>query len=265
MKNCTQIREYFPEALYGELSDPVMAVVTSHLKECPSCAAEYEKMKQTLSVMSVKTEEFLTAQYWDSFTDRVMEKVEQNVSGKKTIKIPRWLYQAAAAAALIILGMFLGRLLQQPVTEMPVANTGTPQDPHMVQTVSVKQEAAQYLEKSKILILGVVNMDTETVKQQSMDSSRQQQLSRQLVAEAAVLKKKLSESDQMRLRALVAELELILMQMSNYEQEFDVPAIELIRSSVDNQGVLMKINVEEMILSNKTDSDDEQDKNKIRL
>jgi hypothetical protein len=39
---------------------------------------------------------------------------------------------------------------------------------------------------------------------------------------------------------------LILMQIANLESEGDMAAVELIRSSVDNQGLMFKINLEQL-------------------
>ena len=48
------------------------------------------------------------------------------------------------------------------------------------------------------------------------------------------------------LRALIDDLEVILLQIANLEAEHDVPAIELVRSGVDRRGILLKIQVEQM-------------------
>jgi hypothetical protein len=48
------------------------------------------------------------------------------------------------------------------------------------------------------------------------------------------------------LRDLVGELELIMMQIANLETAGDMDAVELIRSSVDDRDVMLKINLEKM-------------------
>ena len=54
------------------------------------------------------------------------------------------------------------------------------------------------------------------------------------------------------------ELEVVMMQIANLEIEYDSSAIELIRSSIDHEGIFMKINLHEMKQQEselKTDSD----------
>ena len=81
----------------------------------------------------------------------------------------------------------------------------------------------------------------------TLNLDRQQQISENLVREAGTLKAELTEPAQQRLRRLVTDLELILVQIANLETEHDLSAIELVRSGVDRNGLLMKINLAEMM------------------
>ena len=110
----------------------------------------------------------------------------------------------------------------------------------------VSQRTYNYLEKSKVLLLGVVNMDDEYGQSDQLDLKPQQKLSRELIHEAAYLKKVLDNSDQRRLQALVGELERILLQIVNLEETYDLESVDLIKTSVRRNGILLKINVEEM-------------------
>ena len=64
--------------------------------------------------------------------------------------------------------------------------------------------------------------------------------------EADVLKNDLTDSQQHRLQKLVADIEMILLQIANLEETQDLPAVEMIRSSVDRKGIMLKINLEKM-------------------
>ena len=56
----------------------------------------------------------------------------------------------------------------------------------------------------------------------------------------------LSDLHERRLRELVFELELILIQIANLETTGDLEAVDLIRDTVSNKEVLLKINLEKM-------------------
>jgi len=43
------------------------------------------------------------------------------------------------------------------------------------------------------------------------------------------LKPRLIEPDQQRIKQLIEELEVILLQLANYEEQKDLPAIELVK------------------------------------
>ena len=66
------------------------------------------------------------------------------------------------------------------------------------------------------------------------------------MGEAATLKEELDDPRQRRLRELVSDLELILMQIANLEADGDMGAVEFIRSSVNEKDVLLKINLEQL-------------------
>jgi hypothetical protein len=69
------------------------------------------------------------------------------------------------------------------------------------------------------------------------------------VQRAAVLKDELAGTENKRVLELISKLEMILMQIANYEQKMDLEAVDLIKSGVDNQAILLKINLEKLMLS----------------
>ena len=84
----------------------------------------------------------------------------------------------------------------------------------------------------------------------SADLAHQKKVSRDLIQEASVIKPKLNDPRQRRLRELVSDLEVILLQIANLEAEQDQPEIEILKSGVDRKGLLLKINLEQLRLSN---------------
>ncbi|MCB0306602.1 MAG: hypothetical protein KDI38_22765, partial [Calditrichaeota bacterium] len=80
----------------------------------------------------------------------------------------------------------------------------------------------------------------------SIDLTRFRQASQNLIAEAGYLKPALQQTRQQRLGKLVNDLELLLIQIANLEAENDLSAIEVIKSGMDERGILLKINLEEM-------------------
>jgi hypothetical protein len=53
---------------------------------------------------------------------------------------------------------------------------------------------------------------------------------------------------------LISELEIILMQIANLEEQYDLESVELIRSGIEHKGILFKININQVRSDlNKTD------------
>jgi len=73
-----------------------------------------------------------------------------------------------------------------------------------------------------------------------------------LVREASTLRDDLPGGDNRRLRELVTELQLVLREIANLESQNDQKAVQIIRNRVDREGVLLKIDVEQMRDQNDT-------------
>ncbi|MGH9856602.1 MAG: hypothetical protein ACRD4B_02040, partial [Acidobacteriota bacterium] len=111
---------------------------------------------------------------------------------------------------------------------------------------NLDQRTQQFLGRSEIILLGLVNYDPQIDEPAGLDITRQKAVSRNLIHEASYLKRQLADGDDRRLEKLVTDLELILLQIANLEEKEDVPEIELVKSGVDRKGLLLKINLEQM-------------------
>ena len=257
---CKSFQDQFIDVFYNDADADQANAFQAHLKECPDCTAAYEKFTATLDIMNERKSPEPDAAFWDNYWDNLAPQLsESDISAddhpadspsgpmkKLTFSIEhQWTYRFAAAAAILIIGILMGKFIftgsglersSVPFTEAPG---------QYIQRAAVDPQTQQYLDRSKVLILGLVHLDPELMDS-NFDFSRYQSVSRELVEEAAVIKEKLDQSKQNRLRALVADLEFILVQIANLEMENDVSAIEMLKSGVDRRGVLMKINLEEI-------------------
>ncbi|TAK53967.1 MAG: zf-HC2 domain-containing protein [Bacteroidetes bacterium] len=145
----------------------------------------------------------------------------------------------------------------QTLPEHSAARTTTSNTKRVTPIINVvDKEARSYLNRSKIMLLGLVNSDEED----PLSLSRQQEVSRSLLQEAIDLKPRLIETDQKRVKQLIEELEVILLQLANIEEESDLPAVELVKKGVDEKSILLKINMEEMRMMKNKDSRKKSDK-----
>ncbi len=259
---CTSREHQIVDALFGDLDAAGWADLQQHLDSCSACAAEFQEMQQTLAVTAQVPEPELPASYWSEYNERLAARIEAaRPFGHLTrlrdeirnrlapLFMPRpSVIQWGGALALVLLGVFIGRQWQNEPAVIPAQPTPGQVDAAL-QTVQLTEKTREYLDRSKILLLGLVNFDIEEDDPSFFNLPQQQALASELVQEAALLKTELNESREQQLSALIEDLELILLQIANLEMQQDVPSIELIQRGVDRGALLLKINLEKMKLS----------------
>jgi putative zinc finger protein len=120
------------------------------------------------------------------------------------------------------------------------------------QFASADVRAKDYIERSQVLLLELINSSPDTTRVGENGYRAQQVRAKALVSEASTLRDDLPGSDNRRLRELVTELQLVLREIANLEAKNDFQAVQIIRNRVDREGVLLKIDVEQMREDNGT-------------
>jgi hypothetical protein len=166
--------------------------------------------------------------------------------GRLFPSLPRWSYQVAAAAALVVVGILIGRNIFSPQTPLTTAQRGPTEAALIPVSDPAVDRAHDYLERSKLLLLGLVNYDAENDDPYALDLPRRKEISRELVTQAADIKGSLTGSGQARLRELIGDLEVILLQIANLEAEQDLEAVEFVQRGVEEKGIFLKIDLTQM-------------------
>ncbi len=239
-----------PLVLYKEAGDAETEKFRAHLASCQQCSATFGEMEETLRTMDRRQPVSGRDVDWDLFWTRLAARIGQDHAqpARKLLllprPVPRWAY-GIAAVLLVAVGIYLGRFLYPPEAPPSERQGGAgPVAAESADTAGVDARLQDYLDRSKALLLGVVNSETPSLP--TSELRREQQVSRDLVGEAAFLKAALNRPDRQQLRMLVEDLEIILLQLSNMELKPGVPVVEMIREGVDRRSVLLKINVEEI-------------------
>jgi hypothetical protein len=251
MSDCKKCQDLFCEAFYKELNAEQKNFLESHIRVCEECESEYDEMTSTLKVMEKRARPEPEKAYWDGYWNKLARRMED----AKTLTpkseswwraftfVPKWAYQTAAALLLVFLGVFFGRMVFSP----PVSDTKQAHRPGLISQqgpgVELASRTQNYIERSKLMLLALVNFDPETEDSYALNLPYQQQISKELVQEASYLKSKLADSGQRRLGNLIADLEVILLQIANLESEYDFEAIDIVKEGVNRRGILMQINL----------------------
>lgn len=114
---------------------------------------------------------------------------------------------------------------------------GRPSDARVV-LASSDEEAHRYIERSQLLLLAVLNGPDDAAYYET-----QKERAGELVRVASSVRE--GSSDR-RVQELVAQLELIMREIAHLEEDSDVDAVDVIRNRVDREGMLLRINLEQM-------------------
>jgi hypothetical protein len=251
MISCRTSKDRMIEALYGELGSTDKERFDEHLRSCPVCASEYSILGATLKVMDRRERPDPGPAFWDGYWDRFSRRKVWEEAGEAPraslvarlarafSALPRWSYQVAGAAALLLVGILIGSRLVTPPAPVSTATRGAVESGAVVQ-------AENYIERSKILLLGLVNYDAAKEDAYAFDLGGKKTMSRELAAQAPAIRGALNERGQKRLRDLVSDLEVIMMQIANLGSGQDVEGVELIKQGVDRRGIFLKIDLDRM-------------------
>ena len=255
MSDCKKCREHMLEALYGELAPADRARFDKHIEACPACAAERAALEETLGLMGRRERPDPGPEFWDGYWDRLSRRVVWEATGEArrpslaarlgglVPRLPRWSYRVAGAAGLILIGILIGGRLAGPggragkmTAAAPVVRASSP----------AVVQAGDFIERSQVLLLGLVNYDPATEDAYALDLGGKKAASRELLARAPAIRKALNGPGERRLRELVADLELIMLQIANLESGQGLDGVELVKQGIDRQGLFLKIDLDRM-------------------
>ncbi|MGE5741602.1 MAG: zf-HC2 domain-containing protein [Candidatus Aminicenantes bacterium RBG_16_66_30] len=261
MNDCKPCVDRMIEAFYGELAPADKAEFERHLGACPECRAEYAALGETLKLMDRRERPDPGPEFWDGYWDKLSRRLlweETGESRRPSVarqighvfsRLPRWAYQAAGAVAVLLVGILIGSRLIGPSGPAP-----TPTVAVAPARSGAVVQAGNFVERSKVLLLGLVNFDPATEDPYALDLDGKKAVSRSLVKEASVLRQGLNEPGQRRLRDLVTELQVIMMQIANLGSGQDVEGVELIKQGVDRGGLFLRIDLDRMARDARGDS-----------
>lgn len=256
--NCKFVK-YLPDLLFGELSDEQRANVEQHLETCKSCRetlAGFESVHGVLS-QSARPEpdrELLKSYRADLLKlfgpeQRQYEWVQQLGDWWERIFRPRPLfYRLAGAAVLILVGVFVGRIYySNPESEM------TPPQPTTAVAANVidRDFLNNYLTESEILLLGIENNRLDELHPEDVQINRQ--IARKLLIQTSHIQQVSNGFKDEEILDYLTRLELLLLELSNAEEDDIIDAFSEVRRIVVESDLLQsvktiqqKVNVEPM-------------------
>ena len=269
--HCDSIQHLMVDALFGDIDSAGEAQLKGHLDTCASCSQMFAEMQSTLTVTKQVTVELPPDSYWAGFQQRLDERIVAEQRKRKLLDMNVWAtrlqglftlsgrpqftfaYQFGLAVILILVGVLIGRYgFTDNSASSGLASEGV--DSTAVRAMQVASQTESYLNRSSVLLLGLVNHDVESDGNTILNFDHKRDVASTLVEDAAVLKASLNPSEEAQLLLLIEELEKILLQIANLELQEDMPGIEMIQHGIEGRALLLKINLETMKLMDQSAS-----------
>lgn len=255
MTACKEIRNLFDEAFCEELNREEETLLHNHLRDCPTCRAEYDDMAALLLFMKKRVRPEPDSAFWEGYGARLLDRMEPKkrpTFSPTLIPVPRWAYQAAAAVLLVVIGIFLGRELFPPTPPAKPAERMAlpPAAAKLAPGSKLMNRTQDFIERSKVLLLAVINFDPQTEDAYALNLPHQQEVSKKLLRRAGWIKSEFAAIKELppplrkryrQLSELVTDLEIILLQMANLEPGAEIATIALVKDGVKIRGVLFKM------------------------
>jgi hypothetical protein len=119
---------------------------------------------------------------------------------------------------------------------------------------AVDRRVDEYLERSKRLLMGLTNLDPATESLRSFSLRPEKETSRELLEETLWLKREIRGGKEARLEELVSRLEVILLLISNLDENQKALGLDIARVGIRDGAILFQINLEEMRRASKRPS-----------
>jgi hypothetical protein len=246
-----EIRRSLYEYVRGGLDAAQAKVVEDHLAGCDKCYGEYQIVKEAIRLVPtprVSPSAERSPGYWNHFSSTVVARTRETKKSVVTtnpifedilslLEYRRPLVAAVSSVALLVVVSLL--LVTSGVLRRPSGEEYS-QAASEIKIDPVRMELADYYRKSKILLVGISNIEPESGR--SINLAVEKEAAGQLVRQARYLDSKSLDD---RSRALVRALERILIELANMEQQADVPDVEIVRSGIRNENMLFKIRMAE--------------------
>jgi len=256
---CAEHEAQLEALLFGELQGAEKEALEHHLEVCPRCRQALAEAKHGLEALSSLKEAPLPySEYqpatagpsqpniaWVDFQKRLSLKkgVEDKESGRVS---NRWWsdYRLAAAAALVIVGVAVGRWTTPPIAA-PVRPTGATvslQDVSSLESLTVEAHAVEALARAEILadvglryVTGLQDMlhsvtDLSVRDVSATDMAITRERARELIRDGRLLRRSLDQEQDVMFLDAITRAELFLEELAALEVDSSGANVRIVQA-----------------------------------
>ncbi len=215
---------------FGELPS---AEIDRHLAECADCKAAHAEIGRLLAVV----EQLPIPERGPDYAERVIRRVEARVAERSASK-PGWLsffsMPRLALASGLTAALFLAFLLGR--STVPVAGDPVPE---VVKERILLVAVGDHLDRSQRMLVELVHAEQPA----DFDFAGSRDLAASLAQRNRLYRQTATNRGDETVADLLTELERLLVEIANGPEEMDGLELARLRSRVQRQGILMKIEI----------------------
>jgi len=232
---CKKFKEKIILHLYGELNEEETKKLMEHVKVCAECAEDFEYTKKVFHVLDETKTEKIPDANWEKCWNTIDAEIQREErKQKRFLLFPKWAYVSAALIIVFAVGLFIGRLVLQPVQSISTLTESTQSvlypsiQEHFESLKPVLLEYANYASSAED---GSITVDKNVV--------------RNLIIQNILLKRMIAEKNP-SVKQLLEDVDLVLREIANHEED-DTDSLSMIKELIQERGILFELEVSKTI------------------
>lgn len=209
----------------------------AHLRACPECRAELDRIEQTLELADEAFEipergEAYGAEVWA----RIAPKLDEAKKPARVVEFPmrRWM-AVGAVAAVAVLAYMAGRF--HASAPPPTTVAGAISEPARERILM--SAVGDHLDRSQSVLVELAN--TRPTGQVSLVSERAR--AEDLLESNRLYRQAALRSGNQRMASILDELERTLIEIAHSPETLDSPEYDALRRRIEEQGIVFKVRV----------------------
>jgi len=223
----------------------------AHLKECPECRGELERIEAVFAALDAMP----VPDPGEDFGRRVWQQIAPRLPEKPArwwapFFEPHRLLAFGGVAALVLLAFFIGRYTRTSTTPPNVAGAGKTNERVLVVAVG------EHLGRSEMVLMELANAEPEK-GQKFMNISAEQKRAEDLLGENRLYRQTALRDGDAVMASTLDELERVLLDIANSPEEVTPAQFEAIQKRIAAKGILLKVRVVDQQLQQRRENVEE--------
>lgn len=254
MKGCKEVGNLLVAYAANELSDSEKKLVNEHLETCGACREEFRKTGDVFRGIETLREEDTVLGEAVNWRTNARELGNYMIRRSRRVKKPffmKWPILAPALASVFVMGVLLGYLLfhtDRSAYRYPVEKETAVLSFSHIESTWARKEVLEFLKQSRLLFTqlmfacdrkGMV-LPGSRIEKDQIDA---------LLTKSKFLTQDLHDPRLMASRNLLAEIELLLFEMSTLGEQVSCRRIQRLQQNIRQERLFFKIRLIEKELS----------------